>query len=46
MAYGATKNEAQRRVYAIALRTLADTVEWGVAPSSITQLFQYGVARR
>ena len=46
MAYGATKTEAQRKVYAIALRTLADTVEHGKTPTSITRLFQYEVARR
>jgi len=27
MAYGATKGEAQRKVYAIALRTLADAMK-------------------
>ena len=46
MAYGATKAEAQRKVYAIALRTLADTVERGSTPVSVSQLFQYGMARR
>ncbi|HEX9721642.1 MAG TPA: type II toxin-antitoxin system HicB family antitoxin [Candidatus Paceibacterota bacterium] len=46
MAYGATKTEAQRKVYAIALRTLADTVERGSTPVSISQLFHYGMARR
>jgi len=46
MAYGATKTEAQRKVYAVALRTLADTVERGNTPVSISQLFHYGMARR
>lgn len=45
MAYGATKSEAQRKVYTIALRTLADTVERGSTPVSIAQLFRYGMAR-
>ena len=46
MAYGITKTEAQRKVYAIALRTLADTIERGNTPVSVSQLFQYGMARR
>jgi len=45
MAYGKTKQEAQRKVYAVALRTLADTVERGKTPASVTQLFRYGLAR-
>ena len=45
MAYGKTKQEAQRKVYAVALRTLADTVERGKTPSQVTQLFKYGMAR-
>lgn len=46
MAYGITKTEARQKTYAIALRTLADTVEQGKAPASITQLFEYAMARR
>ena len=45
MAYGKTKQEAQRKVYAVALRTLADTVERGKTPAPVTQLFKYGMAR-
>ena len=44
MAYGATKREAQQRVYAIALRTLADDVENGSFFTPISRLFGYGVA--
>jgi len=46
MAYGSTKQIAQRRVYAVALRTLADTVEEGSTPASISRLFTYAVAGR
>jgi predicted RNase H-like HicB family nuclease len=46
MAYGATKTEVQRKVYAIALRTLADTIERGNTPVSVSQLFHYAMARR
>ena len=46
MAYGETKHEAQRKVYAVALRTLAHTVESGSIPSSVSRLFGYGMARR
>lgn len=47
MVYGATKHEALRRVYAIALRTLADSVEAGKnMPTSVSRLFGYGVASR
>jgi len=46
MAYGATKQEAMRCARAIALRTLADSVEQGNTPPSIAHLFDYGVARR
>lgn len=45
MAYGKTKQEAQRRVYAVALRTLADTVERGNTPAPVSRLFKYGMAR-
>lgn len=46
MAYGATKQEAARKVYVIALRTLADSVEQGNALAPVDRLFQYDVARR
>jgi len=46
MAYGTTKAEALRRAYAVALRTLADTVEQGSVPSLVSSLLTYGMARR
>lgn len=47
MAYGPTKQKALQKVYAIALRTLADSIEQGSTPSrQVTRLFDYGVARR
>lgn len=47
MAYGATKKEALRRVSAVALRTLADTVESGKrVPTPISRLFEHGMASR
>jgi predicted RNase H-like HicB family nuclease len=46
MAYGSTKQEAMRRVHAIALRMLADSVEQGNTPAPVTRLFDYGMARR
>lgn len=46
MAYGLTKREALQKVYAIALRTLADGVEHGSTPYQIIRLFNYGMARR
>ena len=46
LAYGNTKQEARRRVSAVALRTLADTVEHGRMFASIARLFDYGVASR
>ena len=45
MAYGATKAEAKQKVYAIALRTLADKIEHGYTPVFVTQLFGYEMAR-
>lgn len=39
MAYGSTKQLAQRRVYAIALRTLADNIEKGLTLTRVSQLF-------
>ncbi len=46
MAYGATKAEALRRAYAVALRTLADTVEQGSMPPIVSSLLGHGMARR
>jgi predicted RNase H-like HicB family nuclease len=46
MAYGETRSEALRRAYAIALRTLADTVEQGILPLSISHFFNHEMARR
>ncbi len=46
MAYGASKREAQQKVYAIALRTLADNVEEGNLLTPISRLFGYEMARR
>lgn len=46
MAYGKTKQEAQRRVSAIALRTLANNVEEGSTPAPVSRLFRYEVASR
>ena len=45
MAYGTTKREALARAYAVALRTLADTVEQKNEPTLISHLFDHGVAR-
>lgn len=46
MAYGLTKRDALRRVYAIALRTLADSVERGNLFTPVSRIFGYGVAHR
>lgn len=46
IAYGLTKKEALQKVYAIALRTLADDIEQGKTPAPVKQLFNYEVARR
>lgn len=46
MAYGSTKQAALRKVYAIALRTLAEKAEEGRQLSSISNLFSYDLARR
>jgi predicted RNase H-like HicB family nuclease len=44
MAYGSTRQIALRRVYAVALRTLADNAEQGqLAP--VSSLFNYDMAR-
>lgn len=44
MAYGATKRNALQRVYAVALRTLADGVEQGALFAPVSRMFGYGVA--
>ena len=46
LAYGNTKQTARRKVYAVALRTLADKVEQGRTPVPVSCLFDYEVARR
>jgi len=46
MAYGPTKKGALQKVYAIALRTLADGIEQGRALRPVARLFDYEVARR
>jgi predicted RNase H-like HicB family nuclease len=46
MAYGLTKKEALQKVYAIALRTLADSVEQGRTLTPVARLFDHEVARR
>ncbi len=46
MAYGTTKQDALRRVSAVALRTLADKVERGRTPPSVSRLFDYEMAGR
>ncbi len=45
LAYGHTKQVALRKVYAIALRTLADKVEQGHALAPVSRLFDYEMAR-
>ena len=45
MAYGKTRQEAQRKAYAVALRTLADTVERGSTPATVSRLFRHGLVR-
>ncbi len=44
MAYGATKREALQKVYATALRTLADGVEDGGFFTPVSRLFYNAVA--
>lgn len=46
MAYGLTKQKALQKVYAIALRTIADNIEQGSIPHQVIRLFSYEVARR
>lgn len=46
MAYGSTKQAALRKVYAIALRTLAEKAEEGRLIFPLSRLFTYEVARR
>ena len=45
MAYGTTKAEARKKVFAIALRTLADKVERGITPTPVSRLFTHEMAR-
>jgi len=46
MAYGATKQDALRNVYAIALRTLAEEVEQGASLTPFSHFFGYEMAHR
>lgn len=46
MAYGSTKREAVRRAYAIALRTLADSIEQGHTSVAVSRLLEHAVAHR
>ena len=46
MAYGNTKREAVRKVYSVALRTLADNIEQGNTLTPVSSLFDYDVAHR
>ena len=46
LAYGATKQEAMRKVYAVALRTLADSIERGKFSAPVSRMFEYEVAQR
>ena len=45
MAYGTTKSEAKQKVYAMALRTLADKIEQGRKFIPVIKLFTYDMAR-
>lgn len=45
MAYGATKEQARKKVFAIALRTLADKVEHGMTPTPVARLFTHEMTR-
>lgn len=46
MAYGTTREEAVRRAYAIALRTLADNIERGYTPTIASRLLAHAMADR
>jgi len=46
MAYGSTKQEAIRRAYAIALRTLADSIEQGRTSVIVSRLLEHAMAHR
>ena len=46
MAYGLAKKEALQKVYAVAIRTLADGIEQGRTLTPVTRLFDYEAARR
>ena len=41
MAYGGTKDQARKKVFAIALRTLADKVERGSTPTPVAPFFTH-----
>lgn len=41
MAYGDTKQDAKQKVYAVALRTIADNVEHGSMVTKVSHLFAY-----
>ena len=45
MVYGKTKEEARKKVFAVALRTLADKVEQGTTPTPVARLFTHEMAR-
>ena len=45
LAYGATRAEARKKVYAVALRTLADRVEEGKMVERVSRWFSYDVAK-
>ena len=46
MAYGSTRQEAVRRAYAIALRTLADSLEQGRGSRVVSRLLEHAMAHR
>lgn len=46
MAYGNTKQEAARKAYAVALRTLADSIEQGHTSRVVSRLLEYAMAHR
>lgn len=46
LAYGRNKQTARRKVYAVALRTLADKVEQGHSLMPVSRLFDHEMAHR
>ncbi len=46
MAYGNTKEEAMRKAYAIALRTLADSIEQGSTSVAVSHLLEHAMEHR